>query len=82
MANEDFTPDGYNEPRPKKIWQKSMFWLFTIVGLFIICLLIWMFVALSDNEMDNQIIEQQEQIDNSAQPAEANETVPTDTLGT
>lgn len=29
-----------------------MWWLYAVVGLFVICLLIWMFVALSKNRID------------------------------
>ena len=31
---------------------KWMWWVYTVVGLFIVCLLIWMFVALSKHQID------------------------------
>lgn len=33
---------------------KWMWWLYTIMGLFIVCLLIWMFVALSKHQLDKE----------------------------
>ena len=38
--------------KPKKGFNWAR-WIFIIIALFIICLLIWMFVALSDNAIDH-----------------------------
>lgn len=47
--------DNFDNPKPRGPWTRWMFWLFIIVGLFVVCLLIWMFVAMSDNDIDRQI---------------------------
>lgn len=36
---------------------KWMWWLYTVVGLFVVCLLIWMFVALSKHQIVQQVEE-------------------------
>lgn len=45
---------------------KWMWWLYVVTGLFIVCLLIWMFVALSKHQTDEQ---QYENAIENVQPA-------------
>lgn len=45
-------PDDNRGPVIKWMW-----WLYIAVGLFIVCLLIWMFVALSKHQIDQEVAE-------------------------
>lgn len=58
MANNDNLNNiEFNRPENKTGIIKWMWWLYVVAGLFIVCLLIWMFVALSKNQLDTQIEE-------------------------
>lgn len=39
-----------------------MWWLFIVVGLFIVCLLIWIFTAVSSDDAKQQELEQMENV--------------------
>lgn len=39
------------QPDKKRNW---MWWLFVVVGLFIVCLLIWLFTAVSSDDAKQQ----------------------------
>lgn len=45
----------FSRPENKTGIVKWMWWLYVVTGIFIVCLLIWMFVALSKNQLDNQM---------------------------
>ena len=57
-------PD-FDKPEERGGITKWMWWLYTVVGLFVICLLVWMFVALSKHQIDME--EQEPWIENQYQ---------------
>lgn len=58
MENENLNniPD-FDKPDSRTGIIKWMWWLYVALGLFVVCLLIWMFVALSKHQTDVEIQE-------------------------
>lgn len=78
--NSNNLPD-FDKPNENTGVIKWMWWLYIAVGLFIVCLLIWMFVALSkhqiDKEQEEPWIEQSYQQNADSNSTTGNNVIPT-----
>ena len=43
-------------PTPRKGFRWA-WWVYTLIAIFIVCLLIWMFIALSDDAVDKGLVQ-------------------------
>ena len=57
MAQNQYKFPGFQKPNEDTGIIKWMWWIYVVVGLFVVCLLIWMFVVLSKHQIDKDIQE-------------------------
>lgn len=50
----DINNEDFNIPVERRGRNRWMWWLFLVVGLFVICLLIWLFTAVSSDDVKQQ----------------------------